>query len=365
MNTFFQRGFAEYKRQKKVKKAFEAHTERLGLIVRRIASEAGSPRRADRAPLAFHRHPSLVLLTPLIEIAWADGRVSRRELEVIAQVAETYKLVNSERGYRELIERLMSRPTPREAGQMWEELSDLLKGIKERERKAVCDALLVQTNFIAEQSSDGILAFLRGDRIQSEEHEALRIAATHLEKAKGAADQADIEKSVAAHIEKEKLYWAPASTSLSSGREDPAPKALADDSEKLIPLVPLVKVAWAEGRITRRERELIFKAAERMGIDECSPAHERLASWLELHPTDDFYFNSLEHLNSSWDELPPDEKTLRRLDLISDCINVAEASGGASRYPAGGRRVCEEEFAAVKTIAEKLRPNTAMTSRSV
>ncbi len=129
-----------------------------------------------------------------------------------------------------------------------------------------------------------------------------------------------------------------------------------DRNEELTQLVPLVKVAWAEGRITRRERELICRAAEMRGIHAGTPAFERLSSWLDLHPTDEFYESSLELLSVAWSELPEDERFLRLLDLISDCINIAEASGGSATFAAGGRRVCDEEFAAVKRIADRLKP---------
>jgi hypothetical protein len=130
--------------------------------------------------------------------------------------------------------------------------------------------------------------------------------------------------------------------------------ATPEDYEVLVPLVPLVKTAWAEGRITKRERYLIFEAAARMGVKPGTTARQRLEDWLELHPTPEFYAESLERLNAEWQNLPEEERTLRRLDLLSDCLNIAEASGGTNRYPAGGARVCDEEFEAIKRISRKL-----------
>jgi hypothetical protein len=79
-----------------------------------------------------------------------------------------------------------------------------------------------------------------------------------------------------------------------------------------------------------------------------------LSDWFELHPTDEFYAESLERLRGELEKLPEDERVLRRLDLLSDCINVAAVSGGTSRYPAGGAKICDEESAAVKQIAGRL-----------
>ena len=61
-----------------------------------------------------------------------------------------------------------------------------------------------------------------------------------------------------------------------------------------------------------------------------------------------------ERLTAEIEKLPEQERALRRLDLLSDCVNVAEASGGTSRFPAGGARICDEESLAVKHIARKL-----------
>lgn len=419
MNTFFGRAFTEYKRQKRSKKAFTTHTKRLSSIVGNATQEEASRVRSGREADGYPSRAALAMLTPLIEVAWADGRVSRRELEVIAQAADAYRLVKDERGYQELIERLMSRPAPHQVAQMWRELACLMESIPERDRRTMQTGLLTQTSFLAEQGPDGILAFLRGEAVRPEEREALEAVAAQFENAKSAAEEADIQKHVAAQIQREercdvsKFSGQDKTTTQRSGlptmvhaveeldtlrsagsvqeadrkrmvntlhlvetkmirkrmREiaesneavgfDSSkiePIGLVDDLDKLIPLVPLVKVAWAEGRITNRERELIFSAAERMGVAAGSASHERLASWLEVHPPDEFYFDSLDRLNSSWGTLPDEEKNLRRLDLLSDCVNVAEASGGTKRYPAGGRRVCDEEFAAVKRIADKLRP---------
>src|SRR5262249_23926806 len=49
-------------------------------------------------------------------------------------------------------------------------------------------------------------------------------------------------------------------------------------------LVPLVEVAWADGRVERREREAILAAAIEHGIEPGSPSREMLESWLDAPP---------------------------------------------------------------------------------
>src|SRR5262245_49613189 len=46
--------------------------------------------------------------------------------------------------------------------------------------------------------------------------------------------------------------------------------------------VPMIKVAWADGKISDSERAAILKAAESERVTPDSPSYELLRSWLEL-----------------------------------------------------------------------------------
>jgi len=354
MNIFFRRSFIEYKRQKDLKKAIARQTKRVKSILTKTNQTSGGE-SFDRDEL--HRR-ALLLLMPLVEVAWADGRVSRREMDAIVEAADAYTLVDGSAGYRELIERLLSRPAPSAVGRMWQDFHRFMENLPFYERQTVTFGLLAQAQFVAEQSSDSVIAFLRGERVNKNEQEALRIVAEQLAKAKQAAEEIDMQKAAAKSIEREKYFasaWdLSADGTNGCGEIQPLPISAAEDFDKLIPLVPLVKTAWAEGRVTRRERELIFEAARNMGIQPGSSSYRRLSEWLELHPTDEFYAESLRRLRGEIEKLPEEERTLRRLDVLSDCVNVAEASGGTRHFPAGGAKICPEEIAVVKHIASRL-----------
>lgn len=327
MNAIFLRGLSEYKRQIEMQKAFEKHTERVDAILRKVEDN-------NRLNENERCRMSLLLLMPLVEVAWADGRISRREMDVIVKAADVYGLVDSVGGYRELIERLLTRPAPQTVGRMWQDFHDFLSKINEDERNTINFCLLSQSKFVAEQSSDSVIAFLRGERICEDEQNTLKAIAEQLKTAKAAAEKrAELDRKTSA-IEQ--------------------PSGVKLDDENLIPLVPLVKTAWAEGRITKRERQLIFEAAARMGINPDTASYKRLSEWLELHPTDEFYDYALGKLTQSWKNLDADEKKERRVALLSECTKIAEASGGSKNFPAGGTRICEEEIAAVKRIANRI-----------
>jgi hypothetical protein len=331
MNVFFRRSINEYQRQFWLKETFVVHTKKLQDVIESLDWAASHEMR---------RKIQQLLLLPLVEIAWADGRVSRRESDVILEVAKTYGLVKDEADYCELLGKMTSRPAPLIVGQMWRDFQKLFENLPEVECRTIAYCLSLQTQFVAEQSSDNLLSFLRGERICEGQREALKVVAVRLENALETAKSSELEQSVG-EIEE---AAAPAAVSyFESG-----------DWDKLVPLVPLVKTAWAEGRVTKRERHLVFEAAMRMGVKPGTPTHRRLAEWLELHPTDEFYDISLDALRQNWQRLDTDEKTRRKIDLLSECTRIAEASGGSKNFAAGGAKICDEEISAVKRIARRL-----------
>ena len=353
MNTFFRRGINEYQRQIGLKESFAIQTERLQTVL-----ESTDYTLSDGLPVdnrESRRRLKLLLLFPLIEIAWADGCVRRRESDAILKVAEAYGLVENDEEYGELLEKMTARPMPKTVGKMWRDFQTLFEKLPDFERQNIIFCLVVQAQFVAEQSSDNLMSFLRGERVCKDEKDALRIVARQLEKLQSAAAALE-EKRNAVLLAEEKA---------NAVREIAAPvaavffgeyelEATLDDYGKLIPLVPLVQTAWAEGRITKRERHLVFEAAARSGIKPDTTAHTRLSEWLVLEPTGEFYDSALNVLQQRWQPLDADEKSRRKFDLLGDCTRIAEASGGANHFPSGGARICNEEIAVVKHIAQKL-----------
>jgi uncharacterized tellurite resistance protein B-like protein len=357
MNTFFRRSINEYQRQIGLKESFAIQTERLQDTIESINWTNYEEPPASRR--ALRRRANLLMLFPLVEIAWADGRISRRESDAIIQIAKTYGLTGDETGMCELLENLTSRPIPQMVGRRWQDFWSLFEKLPELDRENVAYCLTVQMQFVAEQSSDNLIAFLRGERVSTSEREMLNIVAEQLKNAVAAAKLKEDKRRAVLAAEKaanESLeVAAPVDDYFGESELEPT----LEDYGKLIPLVPLVKTAWAEGRVTRRERHLVFEAAAQMGIKPGTRAHNRLAEWLELHPTAEFYDHALDILSLRWQSLDADEKSRRKFDLLNDCTRIAEASGGAKDFPSGGAKICDEEIAVVKHIARKLDPTNA------
>ena len=57
----------------------------------------------------------------------------------------------------------------------------------------------------------------------------------------------------------------------------------------LLPLVPLVQVAWSEGGISPAERTMILDLATQRGLAAGTPGHARLVEWLDTRPSEDTF----------------------------------------------------------------------------
>jgi uncharacterized membrane protein YebE (DUF533 family) len=335
MDTFVRNSFKQYQGQDNLRKTFVEQNDRIYEVFRDsnaiktfISMEKGSK----------EENFFLFLIEPVVEVAWADGRVKSREMDALIQIADSYGLVDCQETYCKLMNSLISRPIPKYSALLWKRFYKLLDTLSVEEFETLSQGLLIQSQFVAERSSNYLIDFLRGDSICRDEMMVLEKIREVLKRVEIKKQEEEFELT---RNEKEK--------------EIRASRLTQKDIDKLLPLVPLIKVAWAEGRVTNREKQMIFEAARRWGITPETASHQKLSEWLEFHPTDDFYNESLKNLKSELQKLKPKDRFLRQLDLLSDCTLIAEASGGNSDFAAGGPRVCEEEIFAVKQIARKLK----------
>lgn len=119
----------------------------------------------------------------------------------------------------------------------------------------------------------------------------------------------------------------------------------------LLPLVPLVQMAWAEGGVSDAERRLILQVARTRGIEEGSGADRQLAAWLSSRP-DSQVFTSASRLIRAMLEAPAGGTTALTADgLVKYCEDIAAASGGIL----GINRVSSEERALLSTLARDLK----------
>jgi hypothetical protein len=96
----------------------------------------------------------------------------------------------------------------------------------------------------------------------------------------------------------------------------------------LLHLVPLLQMAWAEGDVSDRERDLIIEAARARGIEKDSPADTQLATWLASRPSDEFFDRTLRAIGAILQTRPAEERDANERDLLSRLTAIASASGG-------------------------------------
>lgn len=311
MQALAKAGLDEYKKRKEAEQNFADHTGRIKELL-----ELGNPDRENDA---------LLVLTPLISIAWTDGKVGRSEQDAILRAADIYGIFKSEGSYVSLMESLITRPDRTTIARRWDELATRCRDLNSAEATALASHLYQQTKYVGELSEKYTFGLWRAYRIGREEQEHL----------------ANTERRISNLI------------------LDPP---YAGVTGELTGIVPLVKVAWADGHITRRERQMILDSLAEMDIPGSEENLRTLADWLNLKPDDEFFARALQSLRNEIANGDRDAAAERKYDILSRCTLVAEVSGGSAVFTGGGVRICDEEIQTVKQIARIL--NGAMSGRS-
>jgi hypothetical protein len=122
------------------------------------------------------------------------------------------------------------------------------------------------------------------------------------------------------------------------------------DTISLLPIVPLLQVAWAEGGVDAQERALIVQLARSRGITEGSAADAQLTRWMAEAPPASVFAGAT-RLVSAMIDAPGAGAGLTRDELVAYCERVAAASGGFL----GMKKISAEEKALLTTISQDLK----------
>lgn len=117
------------------------------------------------------------------------------------------------------------------------------------------------------------------------------------------------------------------------------------DAERVFDLLPLVHVAWADGKVQQGERAMILNLLRVRGVRGGS-AFTVLEALLEKRPSREYLDESLEVLKDLLQDKPRDAKT-----VVGLCILVAEAAGGFLQL---FNPISEEERAMIEKISSAL-----------
>jgi hypothetical protein len=121
------------------------------------------------------------------------------------------------------------------------------------------------------------------------------------------------------------------------------------ETVKLLPLMPVLEMAWAEGGVTGAERKLVVDLARGRGIEAGSTADGQLTDWLDRRPDDSVFRRAGRLISALFEsggrfDVTPD-------DIIKYCEAVADASGGLF----GIHRVSSDERTTLSRIATEIK----------
>ena len=116
-------------------------------------------------------------------------------------------------------------------------------------------------------------------------------------------------------------------------------------------------MAWAEGGITKAERELILRLARSRGIEAGSAADRQLTEWLTHQPSEAVFARATRLIRAMLDSGAGQTGDLSADDLVKYCEEIASASGGIL----GIGRISAEERALLSSIAADLNARRSVT----
>ena len=100
------------------------------------------------------------------------------------------------------------------------------------------------------------------------------------------------------------------------------------ESLSILTLVPLVHVAWSNGRIEDEERLAILEAAAQVGVRADSPGSVLLNGWLCCRPHHTLIRTWKDYVAAIQKLLSPEAYKALHLSTVHRARTVAEASGG-------------------------------------
>lgn len=112
-------------------------------------------------------------------------------------------------------------------------------------------------------------------------------------------------------------------------------------------LLPVVEVAWADGRIDDQEKKAVLEASKQAGLT--GSAAEIVEAWLKDRPAKAVFDTWKSYIGAICARLGADEKTLMKNEIVGRARTVAEASGG---FLGLGSKVSNEEQAVLDKIAK-------------
>ena len=103
---------------------------------------------------------------------------------------------------------------------------------------------------------------------------------------------------------------------------------ISGESVAALTLVPLVVVAWADGKMEDEERRAILKAADAEGIASGSVSYQLLEQWLHNQPGEELATAWKDYVHMLAQRLGAKALATFKADVLGRARSVAQAAGG-------------------------------------
>ena len=97
---------------------------------------------------------------------------------------------------------------------------------------------------------------------------------------------------------------------------------------KVVSLIPLIQVAWADGYMDKKEAEAILRAAHSEGIEDDSAEFVLLEHWLNETPAPELFQAWKDFTKDSIKDLPNVDVQILKTQVLNIARKVAESAGG-------------------------------------
>jgi hypothetical protein len=115
--------------------------------------------------------------------------------------------------------------------------------------------------------------------------------------------------------------------------------------------VPLIEIAWADGKMDAKERKAMLKAVVDAGFEKGSINYTVLESWMTHRPPRQLLTAWVHYTKGLCENLTDDEKTRFREKTLDRATQIAKASGG---FLGMGNKISLAEQKVINTLKTAL-----------
>ncbi len=102
-------------------------------------------------------------------------------------------------------------------------------------------------------------------------------------------------------------------------------------------LIPLVEVAWADGKMPDTQRKAVMEAVEKSGVEHDDDAHALLEEWLNERPGPEMLSVWKDYVVALRQQMDAEAVDQLKHDLLDRAYSIADAAGGILGLGIGSR----------------------------